>query len=159
MNMFVSTCDKCLFESLLIMPQRNIVIDNTNNILDRIQNDTNSHLDFCGCLALLHVGAGVLLVPVLQPVLRCEEERLLGDVHPPPGHHRPDHVLLDDPLRADGDPRDDRARLQRPPARDGQAPPLRQLQPRQRVRAGRLHPGLGHIKVSHVARWPRVIWT
>ena len=69
LNMFVSTCDKCLFESLLIMPQRNIVIDNTNNILDRIQNDTNLLLDFCGCLALLHVGVGVLLVPVLQPVL------------------------------------------------------------------------------------------
>ena len=51
------------------MPQRNIVIDNTNNILDRIQNDTNLLLDFCGCLALLHVGVGVLLVPVLQPVL------------------------------------------------------------------------------------------
>ena len=48
-----------------------------------------------GRLVLLHAGALLLLVPLHLPVLRREEEGLLGDARPSQRHHPPHDVLLD----------------------------------------------------------------
>ena len=44
---------------------------------------------------VLHGGVVLLLVPLLLPVLRREEEGLRGDVYPPRDHHRSALLLLD----------------------------------------------------------------